>query len=441
MRCHARRHLTLFMGATALCGSWTGVATAEGALPSPTESVAGCPSAHDFPAFTFQGSRLRETPDIDNPQLRLASAALSEHCFEWVDGLLERYTTNYPDDFHVAFLRARQAWVLNNRMRAQLLVESVLRYHPGFTSAKVLRASMKELLDAIQKEQPEDLWAFIDRLRMEAQLAPSTELTATLRAIVRDDRFPPNARQQAAQTARFEQRGVSQDTRDALFTDQMRANPAFAGCNLAMQALDVIELRLDPKAGAALIEKYLRRSPECEGTPLVHTLLAEAYLWQASKIAPTPVPANAALIGKAKKTLRGDLTSVAHRASFRPFLNPLFPLLKGAVDLRQTDENGYTVLCNAVMALNAPAVEAVLDQGADLSAPCNDYSPVHGVLFTATSEKVRERQAVLRVLLEHGAPVEGLEFCASRDNGDCRDVLLPLLQEFQQRESRDRPSI
>ena len=173
----------------------------------------------------------------------------------------------------------------------------------------------------------------------------------------------------------------------------------------------------------------------------MHTLLAEAYLWQASKIAPTPVPANAALIGKAKKTLRGDLTSVAHRASFRPFLNPLFPLLKGAVDLRQTDENGYTVLCNAVMALNAPAVEAVLDQGADLSAPCNDYSPVHGVLFTATSEKVRERQAVLRVLLEHGAPVEGLEFCASRDNGDCRDVLLPLLQEFQQRESRDRPSI
>jgi hypothetical protein len=38
-----------------------------------------------------------------------------------------------------------------------------------------------------------------------------------------------------------------------------------------------------------------------------------------------------------------------------------------------------------------------------------------------------------RALLEHGAEVEGLEFCASPANGDCRVALLPILDEYARR--------
>ena len=49
---------------------------------------------------------------------------------------------------------------------------------------------------------------------------------------------------------------------------------------------------------------------------------------------------------------------------------------------------------------------------------------------TEGKTRVEERQAVLRLLLEYGAPVEGLEYCASPNNGDCSIALLRTLREF-----------
>ena len=99
------------------------------------------------------------------------------------------------------------------------------------------------------------------------------------------------------------------------------------------------------------------------------------------------------------------------------------------------------MLCNALRALNPDSLAAELERGADPSAHCDDDTPVHGLLFMATADNVEERQRILRLLLQHGAAVESLDFCASPDNGDCNKVLLPILQEFESQRQPTRKSI
>jgi hypothetical protein len=419
---------------------------------SPAEGLAAqCPQAKDSTTFTFQGHRLTETPDITNPELRLANAALSARCVDWVQSFIQRYRLAYPDDYHLFFLTTRQRWIFVDAPYAQTFAEAALQSHPDFTSIKVLMASMalenhdlataSKWLREIEHEQPDDLWAYIDRLRIAAQLAPTKELLATLQAIVGDERFSENARQQAAQTARYEMSGLTQQQRDAVFEEQMKSKPSDADCTLADQAMNIIELRLDPKAGADLIERYLNKDNPCTATPLLHTLLAEAYLWQATKLSPIPDKSNAKLIAKAKAEMHGDFTPIAQRITYRPFLNPVLAFIEGAVDPRQTDERGQTVLCNALRALNPESLAAELDRGADPNAHCDNDTPVHDLLFMATANKVVERQRILRLLLQHGAAVEGLDFCASPDNGDCNKVLLPILQEYEHKRQPTLKSI
>jgi len=314
------------------------------AAESPGSLSTECPQARDSTTFTFQGHRLTETPDITNPELRLANAALSARCFDWVQSFIQRYRVAFPDDYHLFFLTTRQRWIFADAAYGQAFAEAALASHPDFTSVKVLLASMAlenhnlatatKWLREVEHEQPDDLWAYIDRLRVAAQLAPTKELLATLQAIVGDERFTENARQQVAQTARYEMLGLTQQQRDAMFEQQMKSSPTDADCTLADQAVSLIELRMDPKAGSDLIEKYLNKHNPCTATPLLHTLLAEAYLWQAAKLAPMPAITNAVLIAKARKEMDGDFTPVAQRITYRPFLNPVLPLIEGAVDPR-----------------------------------------------------------------------------------------------------------
>jgi hypothetical protein len=235
--------------------------------------------------------------------------------------------------------------------------------------------------------------------------------------------------------------GLSVEVRDAVFDQQMATGSPNADCVLASQALEVIELRQDPDAGAALIEKYLRKDGKCVATPLVRTLLAEAYLWQAARMSPAPSAANRQLIEQAREALGGDLTPIAQRITARPFLALILPLIQDTMTVRRRDDNGRTVLCNAVLATDVASVTAALDAGASPDERCDDRSQVEHILFKATREKVTERQQVLRILLERGARVEGLEFCASPDSGDCSKVLLPILQEFERQRVTTRATL
>jgi tetratricopeptide (TPR) repeat protein len=416
--------------------------TAATASPYPKVSEDRCASVKAGGEIHFRNRLLVETPDITAPELRRANALLSAKCFEQAEAALQAFAAAQPDDYRIHFLYARSAWIYGNRDRAEAIASAALRQHPQFASMKVLLASMRvddqdfkkaqQWLDEVEAAQPNDLWAYIDRLRIDAQVLPSRDVALTLRDIVADAAFPPSARQQAAAAAKY-MPGVTEPMRDEIFKAQMADGAGGDDCTLAMQAVELIEGRDDPAAGAAILETYIKQSRFCLATPLVRTMLAEAYLMQAAKISAAPSSKTQRLVQQAHAVLHGDLTPVAQRAAVRPTLAALIPYLRKSVDPLQIDEAGRNVLCNAVLALNAPMVKAELERGADPSARCEGDSLVMHVLLTATTDKVAERQKVLRHLLEHRAPVEGLEFCAHPDNGDCRFVLLPILQEFAAR--------
>ena len=431
----------LLIGVAPVAGS--GPAPAPGNPHSSTERCADVTASEKIP---HRNRVLVETPDIDAPELRLANALISARCFDNAQPLLEKYVIDHPDDFREYFVDARVAWVSGNRGNAERRMNALLYKHPEFASAKVLLASMaiedrdfkkaQKLLDEVESVHPEDLFAYIDRLRIEAILVPESGTATELQEIMTNPRFPPNAREQASYTIQYELTRASTAVRDEGFRAYMATGGIDQDCALANHAQELLEIRNDPKAAAAEIEHYT--GPDTCGKALsLRTLLAEAYLLEASALEKKPGRKSAALVTRAKSVLNGNLTVLAQRVAARPFLTPLVPFLVGAVDSLEIDANGRNVLCNSVMALNPAMVKAELDRGANLKSDCHTGMPnetmVRSIIYMVTTKQIEERQAVLRLLLEYGAPVEGLAFCASPVNGDCATNLLPILQEFAAR--------
>jgi len=402
------------------------------------------------------GRNLVETPDIVEPELRRANALLSARCFEQAIEIWEDFGRRNPDNYHVLFLQARLKWIFGDRPWGQTIVDTALRVHPDFPSAKILLASMHiedqdfpsaaKLLDDVERSQPDDLWAYIDRLRIEAALAPTTATADTVAAIMHDPQFPPSARAQALHIAQFELLGLTQSQRDQLVSSIVEDKSVMTDCALSLQARDLIERRNDPRAGVQLIQRYLGKSRPCdENSPTrVRALLAEAYLLQAALIAPEPGPTNAALVGKAKDALGGNLTPVAmHMAPIRD-LERLIPFVRGFVDPHAVDEYGSSVLCTAVRAYNLPMVKEALREHADPNSNCigsGTDTVLRTILLTATQEHVTERQEMVRELLSRGARVEGMADSCTPDDGDCVNVLLPILKEFEARRAASRTSL
>lgn len=423
--------LFLFVGPLC-CGS---------AFAQADEDPAHCDGVTAGGQIRFQGRTLLETPDIRAPELRLANVLVSSRCWNRADSVLAAYAQAKPGDHRIFFVYARIAWIWGNRPRAEAMARSQVQSHPDFTSMKVLLASMAvedgqfavagRLLDEIQAKQPADLWAYIDRLRIEAALTPTPKLGETLRAIATDARFPPSARAQAADTVRFVPDPTNR--RDDEIFDAQMADPVLANdCRLALKAQEQLDVRGDADGTVALLERYIGRNMKCFGTPRVRTILAQAYLTQAAAVAPTPTEATTPLYDKARAVLQDDFTPLALWLAVRPAATSrLRGYLGRYVDFAADDGTDASILCTAISALNATMVTLALDHGAAVDQSCDGRTVVDSVLLMATTGRAPERQAVLRALLEHGASSEGaIAFCSSPANGDCRAVLLPILQKY-----------
>jgi ankyrin repeat protein len=108
----------------------------------------------------------------------------------------------------------------------------------------------------------------------------------------------------------------------------------------------------------------------------------------------------------------------------------LQPFLAAYVHPDEEDSNGVTTLCNAISQLNVEAVRMQLDAGADPNGRCRHESLVGSLVFMATTEKDDRRRDIMRALLEHGAPVTNIDACRSPTNGDCSQVLLPVMEQY-----------
>ena len=159
-------------------------------------------------------------------------------------------------------------------------------------------------------------------------------------------------------------------------------------------------------------------------------MLAQAYLMEAAKINARPSPANQHLLNRANKLLNGDFTSVASHAQPRPQYATLKPFLDAYVHPDEEDSYGVTKLCHAISQLDAAIVRSELEAGADPNGRCRHESLVGSLVFMATRERDEARREVMRALLEGGAPVTDIEACRGGSMGDCREVLLPLMEKY-----------
>jgi tetratricopeptide (TPR) repeat protein len=451
----SRRWLAGVFGFVVL-GCFSAVFAAEG---SDHPGAVECEQVKAGAPIQFKGRTLLETPDIAEPELRRANALLSARCFDQAIEIWEDFGRRNPDNYHVLFLRARFKWIFGDRPMSQLTVEAALRAHPDFASAKVLLASMHiedqdfpaaaKLLDDVERLQPDDLWGYIDRLRIEAAVAPTPSTADTVTAIMHDPQFPPSVHAQALHIVQFELSGFTQSQRDRALSSVVEDRSVMTDCALSAEAQELIELRDDPRSGAQLIQRYLGKSRPCDddSPTRVRMFLAEAYLLQAAAVSPEPGTANAALIGKAKEALGGNLSPVAlHVASVRKF-ERLIPFIRGFVDPNAVDDYGSSALCAAVRAYNPPMVAEALREHADPNGKCAGSGAdtvLRSILLTATppGQHVTERQDMVRELLSRGARVEGMaDSCKPGSGGDCATVILPILKEFEARRASSRTSL
>jgi hypothetical protein len=402
---------------------------------------AHCASVKVSGPVKFRNRTLIEIPDITEPELRLANQLMSSGCYLGALDKLEAVTRAKPDNRNANYVIARLSWMLRGASFAEQVLQQTLEAHSDFLSAKVLLAGIRQqqeklpevtrILDEVEPRSPTDLWIYMNRLRLEVFNSPSNDLRVRLLEIARSPAFPPNAREEAADIAKYVPHQTPQQFEEVLRASLDIDSYVGMACKAAELAFWLSESEGRFQDVIKLLESPRSKQGNCLGLETNRTLLAQAYLMEAAKISARPSPANQHLLDRADQILNGDYTSVAAHAQSRPQYAKLKPFLENYVHPDEMDAHGVTKLCHAIWQLNVAVVREQLEAGADPNGRCHSNSLVGSLVFMATNEKDDQRREVMGALLEHGAPVTNIEACRSRDNGDCFEVLLPLMEKYR----------
>lgn len=408
--------------------------------PSGFQSDNRCSSVVVPPIVTFRGRQYDEIPDVLSPTMRLANVLLSSGCRDEAHALVEALLTERPNDPDGLYVLSRWTWVTQGGGAAEELLQRMITTYPNFASARVLLAGLRigqhrldeatAILDEIEPFAQNDIWVYMDRIRIEALTAPSDEVRETLLAVLRTREFPPNVRLTAADQILH--------TRDAT-AEQVEASYRVPldlvvgrglDCRLSQYALWMMEGEGRYEEARDVLESYLRPNMACSGMVRSPMLLGYAYLVAAADVAPYPVAGNAAYLARADELLEGNYAELASWLEGRPQESKVRSFILPKLPVDAVDRWGATKICRAIQQFNADSVRAELDRGADPDGLCGDRPLEAYIRLMVTRSHVAERQAMLRLLLEYGATVGNISGCASPSEGDCGTVLLPIYQAF-----------
>ena len=400
-----------------------------------------CATVKTSAPVRFRNRVLSEIPDITEPGLRLANQLLSSGCTARAVRELEAILGASPGNVHANYVIARMAWMYVDPSEGERVLKHALSAHPDFISAKVLLAGIRfeqenlaesaALLDEVEQRSPTDLWIFLGRLRLEALRSPSADLRTRLFEIMRSPAFPANAREGAAEIAKRLPQSEKQYEEVLRARLDIDSNLGMA-CKAAELAFWLSESQGRFAEVIQLLESPKAKQGNCLGLQRNRTLLGQAYLMEAAKISAGPSPANRHLLDRVDRLLNGDYTSIAAHAQSRPQYAKLQPFLTAYVQPDEEDGNGVTKLCHAINQLDVALVREHLDAGADPAGGCRGESLDGSLIRMAGGGMEDRRRDIMRALLEHGAPMtkQHLASCRDRDNGDCHEVLLPVMEKY-----------
>jgi len=400
-----------------------------------------CSQIEEPAAVEIDGRRLVEIPDIVSPEMRRANLQLSSGCESWAEEAVATLLRREPGNVEALYVRARVVWVARGADGAEAQVLDLVRRHPEFVSGHVLLSGLRfdqgrydeaaRILDEVEDSAPADMWVWLNRVRIEALTTPSDSARERLRSTLRNSQFPPNIRESAAFALRR-----SQNVSMAEFEDSYAARLDYDsmyrfGCKLRDYAFWLMESQGRFDDGIQVIESHMGRNFECRGMlGDAWDFLAYGTLVKAAEISPVPTRANEAYTEKARDAVQGDFSNLAAWLVGRPRESMLAPFIVGDLDVEETDQYGRTRICNGVLLLNPTTVRTELERGANPDGDCVGDSLVQYLTLMGGRDKIAERQAVLRLLLEHGARPGDVSYCRREGNGVCPTALVPVFEEF-----------
>lgn len=164
-----------------------------------------CDSVKAGEDINFRQIKLREIADISNPEIRRINALMSARCYDEATSAYSKFVAANPNDYKIRFVEGRMLWIFNGTGPAREAMAALIKQHPDFASAKVLMASLhidanefddaRKMLDQAAKSSPNDLWLFIDRLKLEL-LSITADTPKKYLEVLTNPQFPPSAREE-----------------------------------------------------------------------------------------------------------------------------------------------------------------------------------------------------------------------------------------------------
>ncbi len=426
------------------------ISTSHAQLLMPQQAPDPCNSVVPPPPVEFHGKVLKEAAEITDVELLTINAQISTRgCRDAALSRFAKYRTEHPDNYQSAFVEARLLYFYSTKERETKLLVDTLAAHPEFSSAKVLLGSLalerydyraaRSLLGQAIEKSPNDLWANIHLLEIDARENLSMPAAKQLLEIAENSEFGGFPREAAA----VEVMGLSTlplDMREKAYRVQLKFASA-TPISMKTQNLGrfLIEERHDYAEGRRVLTPYLATEPDDK---YAQVLLAESYLFEAQAISPFLTPANAGLIAQAKGIFsNGDLSPVAARIGEHPELSKIQPLIAGSIfHPDATDQFGHSALCNSLYQLNAEGGATALNAGADPNGMCEDRTIMSLVL--EPSANYAKTAVILELLLKRGVDVDSgapiphtkmfesslIEVCQA--DPACREKLMPILKKY-----------
>ena len=225
------------------------------------------------PIVSFRGVQYDEIPDVVSPDMRLANVLLSSGCTDEARSLVETLLAAEPNNPDGLYVFARLVWVTAGTGAAEELLQRILAAYPGFVSAHVLLAGVRisqhrfdeatKILNEVEPVAGNDIWVYLDRLRIEVATAPNDGVRETLLAVLATPAFPPNVRITAA-NALHRAKDVTEEQFEATFRIPLDIKGGLSlDCKLSNYAMFLTEGQGRFEDARELLEAYQVDDGEC----------------------------------------------------------------------------------------------------------------------------------------------------------------------------------